>query len=51
MRYCYEKHPINNTITDNQYIIISCSPKELCNILNDKQTILIRKRVLKEMTK
>lgn len=30
-------------------LLIPCSPKELCNILNGKQTILIRKRILKEM--
>ena len=35
----------------NKYILISIHPKQLCNILNEKQTIIIRKKVLKEMIK
>ena len=31
------------------YILISIQPQELCRILNGEQTILIRKKVLKEM--
>ena len=47
-----EPTPIAPSYTvDKDYVIIKCSPKELCNILNDKQTILIRKRVLKELIK
>lgn len=49
MKYCYEKHPVNNTVTDKQYIVISVKPEEMCRILNKEQNILIRKRVLKEL--
>lgn len=32
-----------------RYILISVSPEEMCRILNGEQTIIIRKKVLKEM--
>ena len=44
----FEEPTLSYTV-DKDYIIIKCSPKELCNILNGKQTILIRKRVSKKM--
>lgn len=33
----------------NDYILISLKSEELCRILNGKQTIIVRKKVLKEM--
>lgn len=36
-------------LDDIKYILISIQPKELCRILNGEQTILIKKKVLKEM--
>lgn len=32
-----------------EYIVISVSPEEMCRLLNGDQTVLVRKRVLKEM--
>ena len=34
---------------DENYILISIKPEWLCKILNGEQTIIVRKRVLKEM--
>lgn len=36
---------------DKEYIIIPVSPQEMCRIANKEQTVLVRKRVLKEMLK
>ena len=43
MMYCYDKN------TGKKYILISICPKWLCKICNKEQTILVRKKVLKEM--
>lgn len=34
-----------------EYIVISVSPEEMCRLLNGDQTVLVRKKVLKEMIK
>lgn len=39
----------NEGKSDDTYVLISVKPEELCRILNEEQTILPRKRVLKEM--
>lgn len=43
MRVCDEK--------ERQYILISIHPQEMCRILNEEQTTIIKKVVLKEMLK
>ena len=35
----------------NNFIMISIKPDELCRVLNGEQTIIVRKKVLKEMIK
>lgn len=55
--YCeliYEKAPSNMCYVwykGEKYCLISCSSKECVNLLNGKATILVRKKVLKEMIK
>lgn len=39
----------NEGKSDDTYVLISVKPEELCRILNEEQTILLKKRVLKEM--
>lgn len=49
MRYCYEKHPVNNTITDKQYIIISVKSEEMFRICNGEQSLLVRKKIINKL--
>lgn len=56
MKYVYKNEKFENDngrpifgIKENKYILISIRPEQLCKILNGEQTILVRKKVLKEM--
>lgn len=42
MMYCYDEF-------GNDYILISIHPEWLCKILNGEKTIIVRKKVLREM--
>jgi len=44
MMYVYD-------IDELKYILISIKPEDLCEILNGEQTIIVRKKILKEMLK
>ncbi len=46
MMYAYDVKSFNNF---EKKILISIKPQEMCRIANKEQTVLVRKRVLKEM--
>jgi len=48
MMYAYDVKSFNNF---EKKILISIKPQEMCRIANKEQTVLVRKRVLKEMLK
>jgi len=48
MMYAYDVKSFNNF---EKKILISIKPQEMCRVLNGEQTVLVRKKILKEMLK
>ena len=48
---CMKKVEMIRFLNTTNYILIPVSPEEMCRIANGEQSVIVRKRVLKEMIK